>query len=80
MRIVAAAINYGGKIYQGKRHAEIMRQIWEGLDEAIYISQEIQGFVTDSGRFVSRTTAAKIAFAAGQIVRSRDLLTSEDLW
>jgi hypothetical protein len=41
---------------------------------------DIQGFVTDSGRFVNRKEAAKIAFAAGQTPVKHDVLFSEDVW
>jgi hypothetical protein len=39
-----------------------------------------QGFITSRGVFVTRTQAAKIAYAAGQIAAPKRLLFSEDLW
>lgn len=39
-----------------------------------------QGFLTSRGRFVGRTEAARIAFAAGQLKREIGRLTSEDLY
>lgn len=41
-----------------------------------------EGFVTSTGRFVTREEALTIALAAGQVgeVRKADVLTSEDLW
>jgi hypothetical protein len=39
-----------------------------------------QGFITSKERFVTRTEAAKIAYASGQIAAPKRLLFSEDLW
>lgn len=39
-----------------------------------------QGFLTNTGRFVDRTEAAKIAHTAGQIAEPKPWLFSEDLW
>jgi hypothetical protein len=79
MRIVAAAILHKDKLYQGKRHAEIMRQVWEdfGLE---YISQLEQGFITDTGIFVTRFQASQITFDSGQTTEIKDPLLSEHLW
>lgn len=78
-RIVLAAINHGGKVWTGRRHAQIMNEIWdaEGFSK---IRQEEQGFVTDDGIFVNRFEAGAIAFRAGQIGRRKENLLSEDLW
>jgi hypothetical protein len=40
----------------------------------------VQGFVTSTGRFVDRETAAQIALDAGQINEAKDYLFSEDVW
>jgi hypothetical protein len=79
LKIVAAAIQHRGKLYQGRRHAEIMVQIWDewGLE---YICQEEQGFVTDTGVFVNRFQAGQIAFDSRQTKKVKDNLLSEDLW
>ena len=65
-KIEFAAIQYEGKIYKGFRHANIMRDM---MDNGIkgHINQECMGFLTDTGEFVSRVEAAKIAYEAGQI-------------
>jgi hypothetical protein len=44
--------------------------------------RDIQGFVTDEGRFVDRLEGAAIALAAGQIAALKwpPDLYSEDLW
>jgi hypothetical protein len=39
-----------------------------------------QGFMTSQGRFVDRSEAARLAFAAGQIEKPKPTLYSEDLW
>lgn len=39
-----------------------------------------QGFITNHGRFVDRSEAARLAFAAGQIAKPKPQLYSEDLW
>jgi hypothetical protein len=40
----------------------------------------MQGFVTDTGEFVDRETASKIAYQSGQIKEPKRILYSEDLW
>ncbi len=66
MKIVKAAIKHKGKNYTGLRHAQIMYEMrTDGVDGLIKYTQ--QGFLTDTGKFVDRATAAKIAFEAGQI-------------
>jgi hypothetical protein len=64
--IVKAAIKYHGKVYTGVRHALIRDEILKEVGE-FYLTLDMQGFVTDTGRFVDRTEAANIAFNAGQI-------------
>jgi len=78
-RIINAAILYGGKIYKGHRHADIMGEIWSTLPDA-HFPQSIQGFLTDTGRFVSRDEASLIAFRAGQTKTQKERLLSEHLW
>lgn len=65
------------------------RIIVEGYDHAVCIQKSplgtckgkgyVQGFVTDTGKFVDRKEAAKIAFEAGQIPKPVTILFSEDL-
>lgn len=66
MKIVKSAIRYKGKIYTGIRHNLIAEEVRKE-NKDYYLKLEEQGFVTDTGRFVSREEAAKIAFKAGQI-------------
>jgi hypothetical protein len=83
-RIIAAAIDHNGKVNIGKRHASIIRDIRLMGDRDV-ITQDSQGFVTSTGRFVDRATAYVIAKGAGQIIRPATgyqgtNLFSEDLW
>jgi len=39
-----------------------------------------QGFLTNFNRFVDRRAAVKVALAAGQIKKSKELLYSEDIY
>jgi len=65
-KIKYAAIKFEDKIYTGFHHRNIMDEVW--LDwPGQEVTQEMQGFVTNTGRFVNRTEAANIAFNAGQI-------------
>lgn len=66
IKIINAAIKHNNKIYKGFRHALIMEEVWKD-SPGEYINQDEQGFLTNKGKFVSRSEAAKIAFKAGQI-------------
>jgi len=84
--IEAAVIFYNDVIYSvprpGRHHNVCHMMVAAGLPtEAMRLQN--QGFVTGTGRFVDRYEAARIARAAGQIVREPtppDMLTSEDVW
>lgn len=84
--IAAAAVYYDGLIYSidaPARHHHILRaMVKHDVDDAA-MSPRYQGFVTNTGRFVDRYEAAKIARAANQLIRQptpKDMLTSEDVW
>lgn len=78
--ITQAAIRKDGKIYTGRRHAEILFKAekyglgWAGLKGAE------QGFVDESGRFYTRKQAGIVAWKCGQMPRVKKHLLSEDLW
>ena len=74
-KIVAAAIRKDDKIYEGKRHHEIINSHPPGFFQGCH-----QGFVTNDGFFVTREEAAEIAFLCGQLRRPKRALFSEDLW
>ena len=88
-RIVAAAIKaYTDEdtypfIYTGKRHADIFEQMYK-LGIKYNKNKSIQGFLTDTWRFVDRYEAKRIAVKANQLIvpieETYDELFSEDLW
>ena len=78
-KIVAAAVNHGGKVWTGTRHGIIMAEIWS-KGGYCKIPQEEQGFVTDTGLFVNRFQAGAIAFDAGQTATRKETLLSEHVW
>jgi len=82
-RIKCAAIKMdGGKIIEGDSHGNIIRYIHVELNRDMRVTTKMQGFVTESGEFVDRKEALKIAQAAGQIIHKhnpKDVLLSEDL-
>lgn len=69
-----------------RRHADCIKQFARrGLRRADRDPDETQGFVTDTGRFVDRYEAFRIALASGQLEdtcadRPDRKLYSEDLW
>lgn len=78
-KIKAAAIRRSdGIVSTGKHHAEI---ILASPSETCK-KGSIQGFITNSNRFVNRQEAAKIAFKSKQIdeFEKGDILISEELW
>lgn len=78
--IVCSAFRYKGKIYTGKRHWECMHQAHEETRDSGLFDE--QGFLTDTGRFLSRKQAEAHARKCGQLTKPLigSVLTSEDLW
>ena len=75
-RLVNSAILYEGIIYQGKRHHNIINE-----NRNVTVRYGIQGFITDTGRFVTREEGLDIALLNGQCSELLgSVLTSEDLW
>lgn len=69
-----------GRVMCGHRHHQII-ELWHNLTGKE--TREIgtcQGFLTNENRFVSRTTAADLAFKAGQIKEKKHTLYSEDIY
>lgn len=66
----------------GKRHADVFLNMH--LYEIEYQKPVIQGFWTNTNRFVDRYEAKKIAIAAHQLIvpeeRVHKYLFSEDVW
>lgn len=65
-RIVSAAIRFGAKVFSEPmpaRHCEIIRA--QGVNG-------VEGFLDDAGIFHSRSDAALMALASGQIAKLRE--------
>ena len=78
MRIKEAAVRHEGEIFTGRNHkVAIFKAITKTRIAPVLTVN--QGFVTECGKFVGRTEAARIAFEAGQIPERKDCLYSEDL-
>ena len=90
--IICAAVNYDGTIVCGRRHkdcyltAESLLKKHVHVQKPQFTDRENQGFMTSTGRFVTRAEAFKIAKANDQIIHkmfdndSEGSLTSEDLY
>jgi len=76
--IKEAAILKNGTVYTGKRHCNIINDNYPKVGR--FGHPDIQGFVTDDGRFVNRQEAAKIAFECGQTKEYKQTLYSEDIY
>lgn len=82
MYITQAAIRYNGdEVLTAYRHYKIMHlQAKLGIKTEFGHNAE-DGFVTDTGQFVTRAEAKKIAIKSGQIPADfKGTLYSEDLW
>lgn len=73
-RIVAAASRDGEKIYQGPTHSDAIEKIaaetgqpFDDVAGRVDKGEIVEGFMTSDGRFVTRSEAAKIAAAQGQL-------------
>lgn len=73
-----------GRIWTGKRHSNIIREIVStGQAKSVRTPEFEQGFVTDQGEFVDRREALLIATQRRQIrqnARPGGMLTSEDIY
>ena len=86
-RIERAAILTKGmtivSLVRPARHLDVIHYMTSlGLSPSV-IAQSQQGFTTDTGRFVTRSRALKIARRAGQLKAAPthpDELFSEDVW
>lgn len=77
--IKEAAILQSGCIFTGRRHCDAYAQMF---NSGIKPAGDVQGFVTDDGKFLTRDEAEKHALACGQLTKPLigSILTSEDLW
>ncbi len=82
-RILCAAIRLDDITIPGFRHGDCF-DLARRLYPDIVILTQMQGFLTSTGRFVSRGIAFNIAAKAGQITSSEKsairILQSEDLY
>lgn len=82
--ILAAAIRYKGIIYTGDRHGNIIQYLVKiGVLRDINkdkITYEMQGFINNTGMFLSRGEARIIAIAEKRVKKNHGTLYSEDLW
>lgn len=79
-RILHAAVkSFNRRIFFGKCHADCFYKA-QSMGIKMSSKADDQGFLTNKGRYVTRSEAAKIAFDQGQIDRPTSHLISEDLW
>lgn len=86
-RIEKAALMKDGRVFSVERpgrHDQVIRFAHTTLglstDPMEPLREDVQGFVTNSGRFVDRFEAVGIAVKAGQIAGHKYKLYSEDVW
>jgi len=82
--IATAGILFQGKVYEGRRHPDIIQNIIKEHPEVKHVDTIDQGFVTADGKFLRRKDALSYALSIGQISEgdliNKGTLTSEDLW
>jgi hypothetical protein len=83
-QIVAAAYLHSGKVWwlpPPNRHHHILLEIYHETGDIVR-DPALQGFITTTGRFVTRKEAAQIVVESGQIKEPKwpPVLFSEDLW
>lgn len=86
MKLQRAAIIRDGKVYDGfKSHWEIRAYTLKDEDPQKRQRGDVEGFTTDTGRFLTRQEAIPVAIDAGQLSEryrdlQRDLLSSDIDW
>lgn len=81
-RLKCAAIVRDGKVHDGLRsHYELRLAIGDPSPQTSNLN-DVEGFLTSTGRFVTREEAQDVALAAGQIrsAQRRPLLSSDINW
>ena len=83
--VICAAVKIDGMLFRGNRHGDCMLSARNMLGEHTHVFQDDQGFITSTGRFVSREEGRKLQDEAG--ITSADptgyragTLYSEDLY
>jgi hypothetical protein len=69
-----------GIVVTGLRHCNCYAVLAELFPNREYKGNQVEGFLTNSNRFVKRNMAAQIAFHAGQTSEKKGELCSEDLY
>ena len=83
--IICSAVKIGDDIFRGNRHHDCFLSARYKLGDDVKCKGDTQGFITSTGRFVSREEARKIHEesgiepARGEYTRADDLV-SEDLY
>lgn len=81
-RLKCAAIQRDGRVHDGLRsHYELRRSLGDASPQTSNLD-DVEGFLTSRGRFVTREEAQDVALAAGQISsrQGRPLLSSDIHW
>lgn len=72
-----------GFVIAGRRHHNCyytMAAVKSSDVSRMDFGEQVQGFLTNTDRFVTREEAAKIAYTAKQIMKETTMLFSEDLY
>jgi len=77
LMITSAAIKYNNLVCVGKNHADILFNLIKNTNSGG--TGTVDGFITDSGNFLTRREAADHAFECGQIKEKKFELFSCDL-
>ena len=75
----AAATIYRGKMFEGVTHPTILVDI-EDFDPSAKVEECIEGFVTTTGRFLSREEAKTMAHEQNLLRPGRDKWIDKKLW
>jgi len=80
--VMAAALIYDGQLYAAKHHATCYHELRDRGIKFIGTLDEGTGFLTNTGRYIDREEAEKLAIKRGQLVRTDEIgiVYSEDLW
>lgn len=62
---ICAAVKIDGHIFRGNRHGDCMLSARNMLGDKTKILRDEQGFITSTGRYVSREEGRKLQDAAG---------------
>jgi hypothetical protein len=76
--VICAAVKIDGQVFLGYNHADIIKNLADENPD-IYIRQDMQGFMLNTGQFCMRQAALRIANMAGQSDKKIGGLLSEDI-